>query len=126
MESILVIIFVLIALEINSLLIWMIFIIDLFISFKKSPKLKSISAISKTPKINVILPVRNDEKHIGKCIEGLLKQNYDNYNILIICDSDIEKTDPTIEIVQKYKIKHCEKIDVIISDTASISSKVLK
>jgi chlorobactene glucosyltransferase len=108
---------ILIIFEIISLFIWTKFIINLYISFYKSPKLKSISSILKTPKINIILPARNDEKYIGKCIEGLLKQNYDNYNIIIICDSDMDNTDHTLEIVQTYKIKHPEKIDVIISNT---------
>ena len=37
-------------------------------------------------KISIIVPVYNVEKYIAKCLESLVKQDYDNYDILVIND----------------------------------------
>ncbi len=99
-----------------SLLIWTVFITRLLRSFTKSPKLKSIAAAKDTPRVNVILPVRDDEEHIGRCLDGLLKQNYHNYSIIVICDSDSDKQDKTIEIVSKYSKRYPKKISMVMAD----------
>jgi glycosyltransferase involved in cell wall biosynthesis len=99
-----------------SLLIWTVFITQLLRSFTKSPKLQSVSAAKEDPKVNIILPVRNDEGHIGKCLDGLLKQSYPNYDVFVICDSDNDKYDKTVEIVSKYNVQHPEKIHMIMAD----------
>ncbi len=53
-------------------------------------------------KISIIIPARNEEDNIGKCIEAILKQDYpkDLYEVIIIDD---HSTDKTIEIVSRYK-----------------------
>ncbi len=85
-------------------------------SYTKSPKLKPIAAAKDTPRVNVLLPVRDDEEHIGRCLDGLLKQNYHNYSIIVICDSDSDKHDKTIEVVSKYSNRYPEKISVVMAD----------
>jgi len=85
-------------------------------SFTKSTQLKSIAAAKDTPRVNVLLPVRDDEEHIGRCLDGLLKQDYHNYGIIVICDSDSDKHDKTIEIVSKYGKLYPEKISVVMAD----------
>ena len=99
-----------------SLLIWTVFIARLLRSFTKSPKLKSIVAAKYTPRVNVLLPVRDDEEHIGRCLDGLLKQNYPNYGIIVICDSDSDKHDKTIEMVSKYGKLYPEKMSMVMAD----------
>ena len=99
-----------------SLLIWAVFITRLLRSFTKSPKLKSIADAKDTPRVNVLLPVRDDEEHIGKCLDGLLKQNYHNYGIIVICDADSDRHDKTIEIVSKYGSLYPEKIKVVTAN----------
>lgn len=94
----------------------MVFIARLLESFTKSPKLKPIADAEDTPRVNVLLPVRDDEEHIGRCLDGLLKQNYPNYSIIVICDSDSDKHDKTIEIVSKYGERYPEKISMVMAD----------
>lgn len=53
-------------------------------------------------KISVIIPVYNGEKHIGKCIENIQQQSYENIEIIIINDGS---KDNTKEIIEKYKRK---------------------
>ncbi len=53
-------------------------------------------------KISVIVPVHNEEKYIGECIESLLKQSVPADEIIIINNNS---TDNTVAIVKKYPVK---------------------
>src|SRR5919109_2391148 len=86
---------------------WLYFLIYTIISFKRLPKLESINqqqdAIIRDefPKVSVILPARNEEKYIAKCLDSLLKQSYPNFEIVAINDSSSDRTG---EIIQRYHI----------------------
>lgn len=85
---------------------WLYFLIYTIISFKRLPKLESMNrqhaAVSdESPKVSVILPARNEEKYIAKCLDSLLKQSYPNFEIVAINDSSSDKTG---EIIQRYHI----------------------
>ena len=54
------------------------------------------------PKVSIILPARNEEKFIEKCLDSLIKQDYDNYEIITINDSS---KDSTGDIIKKYSEK---------------------
>ena len=49
------------------------------------------------PKVSVMVPARNEEKNIARCVESLRAQVYGNYEILILSDNS---TDKTLEIAQ--------------------------
>ncbi|MBR3674153.1 MAG: glycosyltransferase family 2 protein [Clostridia bacterium] len=51
------------------------------------------------PFITIIIPTFNVEKYISKCIDSVLNQNIDNYEIIIIDDCS---TDNTYQIIKKY------------------------
>jgi glycosyltransferase involved in cell wall biosynthesis len=53
----------------------------------------------KNYKISLVMPVYNEEKFIGKCLESLTKQNYKNFEALMIDDGS---TDKTIKILKKW------------------------
>jgi glycosyltransferase involved in cell wall biosynthesis len=48
--------------------------------------------------VSIIVPARNEEKSISKCIRSLLSQDYDNYEVIAIDDSS---TDETLSIISK-------------------------
>ena len=50
--------------------------------------------------ISVLVPVYNQEKYIQECLDSLLNQKYDNYEIVVLNDGS---TDGTTEILKKYK-----------------------
>lgn len=51
------------------------------------------------PKISVIIPVFNVEKYLHKCVDSLLQQSYNDYEILLIDDGS---TDDSRIIADKY------------------------
>lgn len=55
------------------------------------------------PFVSVIVPVFNEEKNIGTCIESLLNQNYprERYEIIIV---DNNSKDRTREIISRYPV----------------------
>lgn len=55
-----------------------------------------------TKKVSVIIPCYNEKKHIEKCINSILQQDYQNIEI-ILCDGGSD--DGTLEILKKYADK---------------------
>lgn len=49
--------------------------------------------------VSIIIPVYNEEKYIGKCIQSLLKQSYKDFEIIIVDDGSV---DNTIRVVKKF------------------------
>jgi chlorobactene glucosyltransferase len=84
---------------------WLYFIGYIIKSFRRSPTIESIDnfANSKNPKVSVILPARNEEKYIAKCLESLLVQDYPNFEIIAINDSSNDKTE---NIIYEYATKN--------------------
>ena len=50
-------------------------------------------------KFSIIIPVYNKEMYIKKCLDSIINQNYDNYEIIIVNDGS---TDNSQEIVEGY------------------------
>jgi chlorobactene glucosyltransferase len=67
---------------------------------KQVPKLQSFKLSNiNLPKVSVILPARNEEKYIQSCLESLIDQDYNNYEIIVINDSS---TDNTGELIRNF------------------------
>jgi chlorobactene glucosyltransferase len=62
------------------------------------------------PKISVLIPARNEEIAIGKLVESLLKQDYPNYEIIVLNDNS---TDRTGEILSDFLKKLSGVLKVI-------------
>jgi chlorobactene glucosyltransferase len=78
--------------------VWLYFLIFMVKSIKQSSKLDSknnnYSNLDNNsfPKVSVIVPARNEEKYIGKCLDSLLLQDYENYEIIAINDCSSDRT----------------------------------
>lgn len=51
-------------------------------------------------KVSIIIPAYNESSRIKKCLDSLLKQSYQNLEIIVINDGS---TDDTLEILHSYK-----------------------
>jgi cellulose synthase/poly-beta-1,6-N-acetylglucosamine synthase-like glycosyltransferase len=79
---------------------WVFLIKSMLTSFRLTPYLDKFEKIKHaTPKVSVILPARNEEEFLAKCLDTLLDQDYPNYEIIVIDDSS---TDSTGKIISEY------------------------
>jgi glycosyltransferase involved in cell wall biosynthesis len=89
---------------------WIFLIKSMTDSFRFTPYLDKFENISNSsPKVSIILPARNEEGFIGKCLDSLIKQDYENYEIIVIDDSS---EDTTGEIISEYAKKYSKIIPV--------------
>jgi len=89
---------------------WVILIKSMLKSFKETPYLDKFDAKEhEKPKVSVIVPARNEEKLISKCLDSLLDQDYENYEIIVIDDSS---EDATGDIIKKYAKENSKLIHV--------------
>jgi len=61
--------------------------------------------MTKMVEVSIIIPCRNEERFIGKCIESLINQDYPKDKLEIIIVDGMSK-DKTRKIVQKYSKKY--------------------
>lgn len=52
-------------------------------------------------KFSIIVPVYNVEKYLNTCLESIVKQTYNNYEVIIVCD----KCDDNSEMIVDYYVK---------------------
>lgn len=52
-----------------------------------------------TPMVTIVVPVYNDEKYIGECLDSILSQSYKNIEIICVNDGS---TDATLSILERY------------------------
>ena len=69
------------------------FLLNLALNLKaiKTPRADSKVPDSK-PLISVMIPARDEEANIRNCLESLQKQDYPNYEILVLDDNSIDRT----------------------------------
>jgi glycosyltransferase involved in cell wall biosynthesis len=81
--------------------VWIYFLSYMAKSFRLAPRLESFDRAGTTrfPKVSVILPARNEERYIARCLDSLLAQDYSNFEIIAINDSSVDRTG---EIIKEY------------------------
>jgi len=95
--------YILVAILIGVSATWIALIKSMLRTFNESPFLDKFEKKEHVkPKVSVILPARNEEKFIEKCLDSLVEQDYDNYEIIAINDSS---NDATGDIIKKYSEK---------------------
>lgn len=58
------------------------------------------------PKISIIIPVFNTESYLKKCLDSIINQTYQDYEIIIVNDGSTDNSSNIIlEYAQKYKDK---------------------
>ena len=87
-------------------LAWLSLMHSMYQSFTKTPFLDRFENKSTTtPKVSIILPARNEEDFIGRCLESLRTQDYNDFEIIAIDDSSEDKTGEIIEELTKKDSK---------------------
>ena len=80
---------------------WIYLLFFMIKSLRNSPTLEKIKNINKTfPMVSIIVPARNEERYIRKCVDSLVKQDYHDFEIILVND---ESSDKTLEIMNEYQ-----------------------
>jgi chlorobactene glucosyltransferase len=66
--------------------------------------------IVSSPKVSVLVPARNEEDNIDTCLQSLVEQTYQNYEIIVLDDNS---SDNTLELLQAWQQRYPELITVI-------------
>ena len=69
------------------------------------------------PKFSIIIPVYNVEKYLEKCLDSVVEQTYQNYEVIIVCD---KCSDNSETIVDKY-VKKYPKFSKIYREKTGLS-----
>ena len=89
---------------------WVFLIKTMVDSFRLTPYLDRFENKSKVfPKVSIILPARNEEEFLGKCLDSLIVQDYKDYEIIVIDDSS---EDSTGKIISEYAKNNSKVIHV--------------
>ncbi len=52
------------------------------------------------PKVSIVIPTYNHAREIGRCLESIFKQTFQNFEIVVVNDGS---TDNTLGVLEKYK-----------------------
>ena len=80
-----------------------------------TPNIESDNFVNEGPKVSVIMPAYNAENTIKTSLESLLKQTWNNIEIIVVDDCS---TDATVNVIEKYK----QKDDRIICLSTGVNS----
>ena len=96
--------FLIISLMAGIFFTWVYLLLSMIKSIKQSPRLERIKNIKNTfPRVSIILPARNEERYIRRCIDSLIKQDYPDFEIVMVND---ESSDKTLDIMNEYQNSH--------------------
>jgi glycosyltransferase involved in cell wall biosynthesis len=56
--------------------------------------------------VSVIIAAYNEVRHISRCLDSLLRQSFDNFEIIVVDDGS---SDGTSELVKRYIQENPEK-----------------
>ena len=76
--------------------------------------------------ISIITPTFNSEKTLDKCIDSVIKQNFDNYEHLIIDNISKDNSEKIVKNYNNNKIKFLSEKDNGIYDAMNKGIKISK
>src|SRR5690606_27236654 len=67
-------------------------------------------------KYSIIIPVYNAEPYLSKCLESVLKQNFEDYEIIVVNDGSTDNSEDIILKFNNSMIKYFTKENGGVSD----------
>lgn len=80
---------------------------------RANPPLIPCAAPDNAPKLSVIIPARNEERNIGRCLDSVLAQEYPDYEVLVVDD---RSSDRTPEILEGYRLSSGGRLRIVRVD----------
>ena len=60
------------------------------------------------PKVSILVPARNEEETIQDCINSLLKQDYANFELIVLNDNSNDRTEEILKSIQSSRLRIIE------------------
>lgn len=79
---------------------------------------KNLDGVKKEPLISIIVPVFNKENYLRKCLDSILNQDYQNFELIVINDGS---TDSSKIICEEYAA-NTDKIILVHKENGGVSS----
>lgn len=99
-------------------------------SFKSWKKLfqKMIEEISKQnlPLVSIIMPAYNAENYIAEAIASVINQTYSNWELLIVNDGSIDKTESIVLSFEDSRIKYFSQNNLGVSAARNVALRNMK
>lgn len=89
-------------LQVLILFILLLILLNLLQNIKRLHGQEKIKPQEPFPLVSVLIPARNEEKNIKKCVTSLLKSDYPRLEIFVLDDNSRDKT---YEIVRRFSIR---------------------
>jgi len=61
-------------------------------------------------RVSVLIPARNEEANIRRCLDSLLEQSYPNYEVIVLDDCS---QDRTWQILEEYALRHPKRLQAV-------------
>lgn len=84
--------------------------------FAAATQMSTFSPQSTIPAISVIIPMYNAEEFIGECLDSLLLQTFQDFEVVIVDDCS---SDNSVKIVESYREKFGERLTISKTETNS-------
>lgn len=68
-------------------------------------------------KISVVVPVYNVENYLGSCLDSVLNQDFESFEIVVVNDGS---TDGSLEIAKTYEARYPEKVRLISQENKGL------
>lgn len=68
--------------------------------------------------LSIIVPVYNAEEYLTRCVESLLNQNIEHYEIILVNDGS---TDSSTQIIDKYVVQYPDKVRGIHKENQGVA-----
>jgi chlorobactene glucosyltransferase len=92
--------------QINILIFFLLIFINSILNIFRIKNLKDVEEIKENlPKVSVLIPARNEEKNIERCVRSILNQKNFDFEIIVLND---DSEDRTLEILENLKKEFSE------------------
>ncbi|MDP3442140.1 MAG: glycosyltransferase family A protein, partial [Ignavibacteria bacterium] len=60
---------------------------------------------TESPKVSILIPMRNEENNIGECLNSVLDQSYNNYEVIVLDDNSEDSSAAKVNTIINDKNK---------------------
>ncbi|MEN3026567.1 MAG: glycosyltransferase [Chlorobiota bacterium] len=86
------------------------FVLGAWREWRRDRAAKGVAPEGELPSVSVIIPARNEEQTIARCVESVMASDYPRFEVIVVDD---RSTDRTAEVLQELQQRYGERLRVI-------------